>query len=175
MAKVSRLRDQLYMLQGSRCFYCDRAIAPNDRSLEHIIADSIGGYANDENAVVVCQDANHLLGDASPKRKMMMLKAGGGRIECPKLGACSKASANPGTPVVDHTIDPNEPKQAPRAAQAKPQATSNSPNKGNTTKNASTGDNSNRNGNTSARGQNSQRNKAKKKPRPHLKSTRSVH
>lgn len=170
MAKVSRLRDQLYMLQGSRCFYCDRAIAPHDRSLEHIIADSIGGYANDENAVVVCQDANHLLGDASPKRKMMMLKAGGGRIECPKLGACSKAGANQSTPAIDHTVDPNEPKQQPRALQGKPQPTSNAGL--NNKSSASTTNNSNQNGNANSR---NQRSKPKKKPRPHLKSTRSVH
>lgn len=85
MTKVQRLRDQLFMLQGSRCFYCDRYIEPKDRTLEHLVADSHGGAADDANGVVICQTANELLGCATPKQKMIMLKAGNGKIECPKL------------------------------------------------------------------------------------------
>lgn len=84
MSKIQRLREQLYLLQGSRCFYCDKAIPPDDRSLEHVIPSSSGGLADAENAVVVCEAANQLLGAASPKQKIIMLKAGGGKIECPK-------------------------------------------------------------------------------------------
>lgn len=171
MAKTSRLRDQLYMLQGSRCFYCDRAIAPNDRSLEHIIADSIGGFANDENAVVVCQDANHLLGDASPKRKMMMLKAGGGRIECPKQGNCAKPSAGQDSASCDHTIEPTQARITPVAAAQKQMQMQ---------KNQSTGNSQVQPAAVKQNGQSHGRNtptktKPKKKPRPHLKSPRSVH
>ena len=78
------MRDQLYLLQGSRCFYCDNAIAVDDRSLEHVIPSCNGGLADAENAVVVCEAANQLLGSATPKQKIIMLKAGGGKIECPK-------------------------------------------------------------------------------------------
>jgi hypothetical protein len=84
MSKTQRLRDQLYLLQGSRCFYCDKAIPLDDRSLEHVIPSCAGGLANSENAVVVCEAANQLLGSATPKQKMIMLKAGSGKIECPK-------------------------------------------------------------------------------------------
>lgn len=168
MAKTSRLRDQLYMLQGSKCFYCDRAIAPNDRSLEHIIADSIGGFANDENAVVVCQDANHLLGDASPKRKMMMLKAGGGRIECPKLGACAKPTTPNGqvpseVKALTHVDRPSPIRSTP----SKPPGTVPTTKQANQP-NATTNNNNGRN-------QRNQRNKSKKKSGPRLKSTSSVH
>ena len=78
------MRDQLYLLQGSRCFYCDNAIAVDDRSLEHVIPSCSGGLADTGNAVVVCEAANQLLGSATPKQKIIMLKAGGGKIECPK-------------------------------------------------------------------------------------------
>ena len=84
MSKTQRLRDQLYLLQGSRCFYCDKAIVPDDRSLEHVIPSCEGGLADANNAVVVCEAANQLLGSATPKQKMIMLKAGNGKIECPK-------------------------------------------------------------------------------------------
>ena len=95
MSKIQRLRDQLYLLQGSRCFYCDHAIAPSERSLEHVVPSSDGGLADADNAVVVCEAANQLLGCATPKQKMIMLKSGGGTIECPKkcvhtsVDACS--------------------------------------------------------------------------------------
>ena len=84
MSRTQRLRDQLYLLQGSRCFYCDKAIPPNDRSLEHVIPSCEGGLADASNAVVVCEAANQLLGSATPKQKMIMLKAGNGKIECPQ-------------------------------------------------------------------------------------------
>lgn len=90
MSRTQRLRDQLYLLQGSRCFYCDNAIAVDDRSLEHVIPSCSGGLADTENAVVVCEAANQLLGSATPKQKIIMLKAGGGKIECPKK--CSEHS-----------------------------------------------------------------------------------
>ena len=84
MSKIQRLRDQLYLLQGSKCFYCDNAISLEDRSLEHVVPSCEGGAADPSNAVVVCEAANQLLGCATPKQKIIMLKAGGGRIECPK-------------------------------------------------------------------------------------------
>lgn len=84
MSKTQRLREQLYLLQGSRCFYCDDAIPAGDRSLEHVIPSCGGGLADSNNAVVVCEAANQLLGSATPKQKMIMLKAGGGKIACPR-------------------------------------------------------------------------------------------
>lgn len=84
MSRTQRLRDQLYLLQGSRCFYCDNPIAVDDRSLEHVVPSCSGGLADTDNAVVVCEAANQLLGSATPKQKIIMLKAGGGKIECPK-------------------------------------------------------------------------------------------
>ena len=84
MSKIQRLRDQLYLLQGSRCFYCDRGIPPDERPLEHVVPSSEGGLADCDNGVVVCEAANQLLGTATPKQKMIMLKAGGGKIDCPK-------------------------------------------------------------------------------------------
>lgn len=84
MSKIQRLREQLYLLQGSRCFYCDQAISLEERTLEHIVPCKEGGLADAENGVVVCAAANQLLGCVTPKQKMMMLKAGNGTIECPK-------------------------------------------------------------------------------------------
>ena len=81
--KIQRLRDQLYMLQGSKCFYCNRGIPSEERTLDHVIPACHGGQADCENGVVVCQKINQLLGAATPKQKMQMLKEGGGRIECP--------------------------------------------------------------------------------------------
>lgn len=98
MSKIQRLREQLYLLQGSRCFYCDKAIPPEDRSLEHVIPSSSGGLADAENAVVVCEAANQLLGAASPKQKIIMLKAGGGKIECPKKCAYSSCGGHEQVP-----------------------------------------------------------------------------
>lgn len=91
MSRIQRLREQLYLLQGSRCFYCDNAIAVDERSLEHVVPSCSGGLADTDNAVVVCEAANQLLGSATPKQKIIMLKAGGGKIECPK-----KCSEKPG-------------------------------------------------------------------------------
>lgn len=108
MSKIQRLRDQLYLLQGSRCFYCDKGIAPDDRSLEHIIPSCDGGLADCDNAVVVCEAANQLLGSATPKQKIIMLKAGGGKIECPK-----KCGEHTGAGNYDNVlIPPNAQKQA---------------------------------------------------------------
>lgn len=84
MSKIQRLREQLYLLQGSRCFYCDKPIPGDERTLEHVIPCSDGGAADADNGVVVCEAANQLLGSVTPKQKMIMLKAGAGRIECPK-------------------------------------------------------------------------------------------
>lgn len=81
--KTQRLREKLYMLQGSKCFYCSRSIPMDERTLEHIVPASDNGNADCDNGVVVCQKINQLLGAATPKQKMQMLKDGGGRIECP--------------------------------------------------------------------------------------------
>ena len=114
MSKTQRLRDQLYLLQGSRCFYCDKAIPPDDRSLEHVIPSCEGGLADSANAVVVCEAANQLLGSATPKQKMIMLKAGGGKIECPKK--CGTGPGYDGT-YDDVVLPPNAQKQARAANQ----------------------------------------------------------
>ena len=121
MSKVQRLREQLYLLQGSRCFYCDRPIALEERSLEHVIPSSEGGAADNNNGVVVCEAANQLLGCASPKQKMMMLKAGGGKIECPKkyTGPDGRVqSAHPVIPI--HQAHPVTSNQANRGTDSNP-------------------------------------------------------
>lgn len=84
MSKIQRLREQIYLLQGSKCFYCSRAIPLEERTFEHVVPGSVGGEASIDNGVVVCSAANQLLGNASPKQKMVMMKSGGGCIECPK-------------------------------------------------------------------------------------------
>lgn len=121
MSKIQRLRDQLYLLQGSRCFYCDRGIPADERSLEHVVPSSEGGLADADNGVVVCEAANQLLGTATPKQKMIMLKAGGGKIECPKKCMTGHSHAHA-------TADENHPKAvAPRVPDAaqKPSAPTN--------------------------------------------------
>lgn len=179
MANTSRLRDQLYMMQGSRCFYCDRSIAPVDRSLEHIISDSIGGYANEENAVVVCRDVNHLLGDMSPKRKIMMIKAGGGKIECPRHAACSKQASPTEMPAhsAGHgeksitaplpTPKENSHKQSHIASQY---ANAQQEAKGHHQPTGTV-----KNGNNVAKTGGHASNKTRKKPRTHTKGTPAVH
>ncbi len=95
MSKIQRLREQLYLLQGSKCFYCNSYIPLHDRTLEHVVPVAEGGAAIESNAVVVCAAANALLGDASAKKKMQMLKDSGGRIECPRKRTDSLESAAP--------------------------------------------------------------------------------
>lgn len=117
MSKIQRLRDQLYLLQGSRCFYCDRGIPADERSLEHVVPSSEGGLADADNGVVVCEAANQLLGTATPKQKMIMLKAGGGKIECPK-------KCMTGHPHGHALADENHPKAVAQRVSQEPQKAS---------------------------------------------------
>jgi hypothetical protein len=177
MANTSRLRDQLYMMQGSRCFYCDRPIAPVDRSLEHIISDSIGGHANDENAVVICREANHLLGDVSPKRKIMMIKAGGGKIECPRHAVCAKP-----VPAQDsaHGSKPGESIAAPlptpkENSHKQPHIVSQYVNAQQEAKGGHQPNSNAKNGNNVVKVGGHSPNKTRKKARPHTKGAPAVH
>jgi len=82
--KIISLREKLYLLQDSKCFYCGNPIPEQERTFEHIVPSSAGGTGDVNNGVVICLAANQLLGNISPKQKIIMMKAGCGRIQCPK-------------------------------------------------------------------------------------------
>jgi len=78
----NRLREKIYLLQGSKCFYCGNAIVVAERVLNPIVSNA--GKTSDDNVVVVCEALNSLLEGVTTKQKLIMIKAGGGKIQCPQ-------------------------------------------------------------------------------------------
>lgn len=59
------LRDRLYIMQASRCYYCNKPTFIEEFTLDHIKARSKGGAAKRTNFVGACASCNRAKGDLS--------------------------------------------------------------------------------------------------------------
>lgn len=61
-AKARELRNSQWWkrkLAKGRCYYCGRAIAPRDLTMDHIVPLSRGGQSTRGNVVACCKDCNN--------------------------------------------------------------------------------------------------------------------
>ncbi len=88
--------DALLFQQGGRCFYCGQPLRREDASVDHVMPSSMGGTRALDNTVVCCKTINAYFGNLSPKQKLTVILAWGGRLQCPRQsGTESKMTGLP--------------------------------------------------------------------------------
>lgn len=55
----AQLRERLSRRQLHLCFWCNAAVPPESRSLEHIVARTNGGFTGTANCVMACKACNN--------------------------------------------------------------------------------------------------------------------
>ena len=75
--------DRMLFLQGNRCFFCDKALARADASLEHLVPQSKDGPDKEHNIVACCRRLNHVFGSMALKAKIQAILAQRGKFVCP--------------------------------------------------------------------------------------------
>ena len=83
MNNRNRLKKTLF-LQGGKCFYCRENLNIEDATLDHILAQSLGGDNTTNNLGVCCKEINQLFANATVKTKIEVILAWNGKIPCPK-------------------------------------------------------------------------------------------
>jgi len=66
-------RRNVYLRDGGRCQYCQRAVASNDFTYDHIVPRSRGGATRWDNIVVSCLPCNQYKGSRTPPEAGMRL------------------------------------------------------------------------------------------------------
>ena len=69
--------------QANKCFLCKKKVAKNKQSVEHILAQSLGGKSNEGNTIMVCKKVNQMLGNRSLKEKLRIILEHDGKFSCP--------------------------------------------------------------------------------------------
>ncbi len=100
--------DRLLFEQGGECFFCHRALAKADASIEHLVASANGGPNHEDNCVACCKALNALLGSKPLKQKLQVVLNQKGFFKCP---------ADSQQPVAA-TPTPSKPGPTPAKAQA---------------------------------------------------------
>lgn len=77
------LLDNLSFEQGGKCFFCERIVPKKDRSVEHILAKSLGGGSDRGNTVMCCKKFNQLLANRTLKEKFHIVLVQNGKMKCP--------------------------------------------------------------------------------------------
>ena len=75
--------ERLLFAQGGVCFFCKDDIPGAERSVEHLIASTLGGSDKDENCVVCCKSRNGLFGRMSLKEKIQVVLNQKNGFACP--------------------------------------------------------------------------------------------
>lgn len=61
------LKDWAYRKYRGRCAYCNRTLAKEDATLDHIVALSLGGSNSRSNLALACLECNHTKGSTTPQ------------------------------------------------------------------------------------------------------------
>ena len=79
----NRLKKVLF-IQGGKCFYCKKTLNIEDATLDHIVAQSLGGGNSIDNIGACCKEINQLFANATVKTKIETVLAWNGNVPCPK-------------------------------------------------------------------------------------------
>ena len=79
----NRLKKVLF-IQGGKCFYCKKELSIEDATLDHIVAQSLGGSNSIDNIGACCKEINQLFANATVKTKIETVLAWNGNVPCPK-------------------------------------------------------------------------------------------
>lgn len=81
--------ERLLFSQGGLCFFCDKPLATDHATVEHLVATANGGSNGDYNCVACCKSLNQLLGSKSLKEKLRVVLVQKREFTCPN-GAQTK-------------------------------------------------------------------------------------
>lgn len=84
--------ERLLFAQGGNCFFCRQALPRGEASVEHLIAQTLGGSDNDENCVACCTTLNLLFGRMSLKEKIQVVLNQDRNFSCPRTQPAEHAS-----------------------------------------------------------------------------------
>lgn len=83
--------ERLLFAQGGNCFFCRKALPRGEASVEHLIAQTLGGSDNDENCVACCTTLNLLFGRMSLKEKIQVVLNQDREFSCPRTQSPAQA------------------------------------------------------------------------------------
>ena len=75
--------ERILFAQGGECFFCQKRLAKDEASVEHLVAVANGGRNDEDNCVVCCKQLNSLLGSKSIKGKLLVVLNQRGAFACP--------------------------------------------------------------------------------------------
>lgn len=73
MATTKKQIDKLLFLQGGKCFFCGLILSKEYRSVEHLLAYSLGGSNEVNNCVTCCWSLNSLFRNMTLKEKFQIV------------------------------------------------------------------------------------------------------
>jgi HNH endonuclease len=113
--------DRLLFEQGGECFFCRKALAKSEASIEHLVASANGGPNHEDNCVACCKTLNALLGSKALKQKFQVVLNQRGSFKCPAEALPIEAGESP-APSATSAV-PRPPPPAARKPVAKPMFT----------------------------------------------------